>query len=202
MGRSPSGSAHSQLPGCLAPGQSPIWEGGAGTPGLTLVVLDQLLQRVEVVSWGDVEATAVQSPDLVMLHCPSPQLVPIPHRERVRAWAGRDELAPRTGAHSCCSWPARCSWHAQSHRPAKPTASIPLCFHHPFSARPTMPAPQIPKAASKGHIPCPCRGVLTCGSTTGHCRGTSRESMGPQFLPAPQQIPGAGEGAPLPGKSG
>lgn len=107
MGRSPSASAHPQLPGCSAPGQSPIWEGGPGTPELTLVVLDQLLQRVEVASWGDVEATSVQSPDLVMLHCPAPQLIPIPHRERVRAWAWKDELAPPTGAHSCSSRPSR-----------------------------------------------------------------------------------------------
>lgn len=152
MGRSPSASAHPQLPGCLARGQSSIWEAGPGTPGLTLVVLDQLLQRVEVVSWGDVEATAVQSPDLVMLHCPAPQVVPVPHRERVRAWAGRGELAPPKGAHSCCPWPSRGPWHAQSHRPAEPAAPIPLCCHHPFSPRPDMPASQTPKAASKGHI--------------------------------------------------
>lgn len=144
-GRSPSASAHPQLPGCLAQGQSPIWEGRPSTPGLTFVVLDQLLQRVEVVSWGDVEATAVQSADLVVLHCPAPQLVPVPHRERVRAWAGRGELASPTGAHSCCTilactepWPSRAS------------STHPALLPPPLQPQ---ASPQTPKAASKGHIP-------------------------------------------------
>lgn len=202
MGRSSSASAHSQLPGgCLAQGQSPIWEGGPGTPELTFVVLDQLLQRVEVVSWGDVEATTVQSPDLVMLHCPAPQLIPVPHRQRVRAWAGRGELAAPTGAHSCCTWPSRCSWHAQSHRPAEPAAPIPLCCHYPFSPRPAPPAPQTPKAASKEHIPL----SLPLDMWQHHrlLQGHFQQEHGPpQFLPAAQQIPRAGEGAPFPGKGG
>lgn len=179
MGRSSSASAHPQLPGgCLAQGQSPIWEGGPGTPGLTFVVLDQLLQRVEVVSWGDVEATAVQSPDLVMLHCPAPQLIPVPHRQRVRAWAGRGELAAPTGAHSCCTWPSRCSWDRAIAQQSQQHPS------HCAATTPSAPGqlrlhPKHPKQPQRNTSPYPCLGVWTCGSTTGYCRGTSSKSMGP-----------------------
>lgn len=182
MGRSPSASAHPQLPsGCLARGQSPIWEGG-----LTLVVLDQLLQRVEVVSWGDVEATAVQRADLVMLHCPAPQLVPVPHRERVRAWEGRGELAAPRGAHSHCT-------------PSFPTPGM----HRASSSHPTvlppLLQPQTPKAASKGHIPL----SLPWGwDRWQQHRDTSRESTAPPVPPCSTADPQGGEGAPLAGKGG
>lgn len=65
------------------------WE--AAWAGLTLVVGHQLLQGVESAPWGDVEAPAVQGPDLVMLHRVPVLGVVVSHGQRVAPWKGGRE---------------------------------------------------------------------------------------------------------------
>lgn len=130
--------------GRTEPGGAGQGRAGATPPGLTLVVLDQLLQRVEAAPWGDVEAAAVQRPDLVMLHAASLQGVPIPHRQGVAACSGK-------GMGQC---PPRLldTREGSQHRPAEPLEQLcPLLS----TATPSPPAwgraePQTPKAASEG----------------------------------------------------
>lgn len=85
-------------------------------PALTGVVGHQLLQTVELGAGGDVEATAVQLADLVMLHIEALGVVEIGHGEAVGACkAGsersHDPLAQHTPppGHSakCSSVPAQ-----------------------------------------------------------------------------------------------
>lgn len=157
-GRSPLVSAH---PSCSAAtqlrGKALPKMGVPGTPGLTLVVLNQLLQRVEGAAWGDVEAAAIQHPDLVMLHRAALHVVPVPHRQGVAACSGSGELP-------ALAWRARppCAWLSQAHgthstitQQSHPCRTCPHCAATIPSApgmSPAAPAAQIPKAASKQHI--------------------------------------------------
>lgn len=162
-------------------------------------MLNQLLQRVEAAARGDVEAAAIQRPDLVMLHAASLQAVPVPHRQGVATCSGKGELraaawgsAPPAPGHAC-GVPAP---------PGRATSSAPSppCHRHPLSSSMRPAEPQTPKAASEGPgIPGPCRaqargsaaalvGVLAAGAQTpAPARQQSRASWGVPS-PSPRQI--------------
>lgn len=53
---------------------------------LTAVVIDELLQGAELRAWCDVEAAAVQLPDLVVLHIQPFGVVIVQHRQTVGTW--------------------------------------------------------------------------------------------------------------------
>lgn len=57
--------------------------GGVKAGRLTAVVHDQLLQTSELRARGDVEATAVQLPDLVVLHIQAFGVVIVQHRQTI-----------------------------------------------------------------------------------------------------------------------
>lgn len=61
--------------------------------GLTLVVGHELLQGVESVPWGDVEAPVVQGPDLIMFHCIPVLGVVVSHGQRVAPCIGQRDTA-------------------------------------------------------------------------------------------------------------
>ena len=50
---------------------------------LTAIVQHQLLQAGELSAWGDVEASTVQLPDLVMLHIQAFGVVVVHHRQAI-----------------------------------------------------------------------------------------------------------------------
>lgn len=53
----------------------------------------QLLQGVEGVPWGDVEAPIVQGPDLIMFHCIPVLGVIVSHGQRVAPCIGQRDAA-------------------------------------------------------------------------------------------------------------
>lgn len=53
---------------------------------LTAIVIDQMLQGAELRARGDVEAAAVQLPDLVVLHVQPFGVVVVQHRQAVGTW--------------------------------------------------------------------------------------------------------------------
>jgi len=161
--RGPCQPRHAGSLGFCWPGdRAPSGAAGPGTPGLTSVVLHQLLQCVEAAARGDVEAAAIQRPDLVMLHRAALQLVPVPHRQRVAACPGGVSCRP-LHAH-----PSRTGGtHRAVTRQSRRCSPLPTALPRPPRHEAATPAPRTPKAASQGHIPRPCRGARTCGSTEG-----------------------------------
>lgn len=72
---------------------------------LTAVVIDEVLQAAELRARGDVEAAAVQLPDLVVLHVQPFGVVIVQHGQTVSTWRqgqlmrARSNRSPARGQH-------------------------------------------------------------------------------------------------------